>query len=42
VVVLMAGFWLDMVGVLVVCLIVFRLVSNAESEHHGGPTKQKD
>ena len=38
----MAGFWLDMVGVLVVCLIVFRLVSNAESEHHERPTKQKD
>jgi hypothetical protein len=37
----MAGFWFDMVGVLVVCLIVFRLVSNAENEHHGRP-KQND
>jgi hypothetical protein len=38
----MAGFWLDLVGVVVVCAIVIRLVSNAEKEHHGGPPKQND
>jgi len=37
----MAGFWLDMLGVVVVCAIVIRLVSNAESEHHARP-KQDD
>ena len=34
--------WLDVIGIVIVCLIVFRLVFISEREQHEGRMKQND